>query len=501
MKILFTCLALMSVVGSFCLTQVRMQPLSSAMIKSNPENVVFTSNESHAIIVGAFDIRPGVLTRTISVTNLLDLTSNLVEFKTTTSDDADLFGHHITESSFVFFENIYDAKQQTSSVVLHELDLRTFELKQHDIYKDKKAFIKPQFRFVNNANSPTSALYSLAHNRNRVLAEVYFLTDNFKIQRTETAEFKASLDASYDWKLEMNSVGELLMIHKQLPEGKGSTIFYHFMNKSKTDGAEESLGVLFSHESTQIEDVKIHLNDESLVEFTALSIENRGQVARKNVLFITFNPAKGAPISETSFELKIGNNPRLHTFLPLNEKFSIVITKSDQIGSAQAAAARTVSDLSANNRSDRHAKQVLTIFYIHNQKGVLHQNMINLDFDYTKLGDKIYSEQAFDYSFWSDGRVLFALHNTMNPHDAQSETSNIITRGSEENQSKSVLMPSLSYFIIDSGLSKESESIPGVRMNQNQLLPSTFQIHSTKMAVVLAQTEQQVFVPVKISFQ
>lgn len=501
MKILSATLFLVGFLWLPSFAQSKMVHHTEAMIQSKPEDVTFLSNPMYAFLLGANEEKPGVWRRTISITNLRNQEIKQIDFKTLGKGKTELFGHHITRTSLVFFEHFYDKKEQQYTLAAHQLDLRAFEIKTIRVLQEKTDVFNRQVKFAKNSRGEQYALYSLIDNGDHTLATTHFLDGEYKIRQTQTSKFKRKLAKSFDWQLLMNNAGHLIMIHKLDEEQKGSVYVYHLIDNRSSDKRSDDLRILYDdNEKHQIHDVKFYFNDESVLEIMALASVRKEEQTHKQVIFQNFHPAKGVVMFDYSVDLFTTMDLKLHSFLPINEEFSIIVTQSEK--PTRNIAQRNQSIRDEQNRSSRTERQpkeeILTVYYIHNQKGILWREHINLLSIEANPLLKSFDPQMFDYSFWSDSQSFYAFFNTFKSVEAQQEGDNKIQRRSDSNAPQSGLTPSILVFDLNSGNSKERRIPMMEEMSKYHALPSTLNINTPRYFVALAQVGANSFLPVQV---
>jgi hypothetical protein len=441
------------------------------------------------------ELQPGQVQHELCVVDLKKKDAIQVVFEGENKLTPKLFGFHLEQAAFSFFEENYSDIQKVHSLTLHTYLIGKKSWSSKRIFKERSDDTKRQYKFVRTMEDKVPILYLLQEDKQaNAQASVLIFDADFNLTSRRDYKFNESINLNFDWTLISNNSGEILAVQQVLDSKEGNYLACHYVNVLQESDGENMLKPIYKARNTHIQEYKVTIKDDGIVEFIGLMDQVIGRIGGSTEILVRrFHPLKETDVFNQQFVLKKNNGYLMHSFLPLSEEYSALIVQ-EVISSANA---KPNENARSSAEIPPHLKGAITVMYLHNQKGVVWQEQLTDGSDHSNLMFTRLYPNTFEPYFWSDGSNLYALYNTSlkTSNDGQIAQSGIKTNNSSSQQSDA-LVSKLKQFDLSNG---HSRLIDLQERNHKMLLfPLSTKLTTLDYLMSLVQVETNKYYPVQI---
>lgn len=466
--------------------------LFDAAIQSEPENLSIFANDNHVVLVGSYDIKPGFPQYTLSSSRLDKQFGKSHKIRTISSTKPNLFGFGFDRNGFSFLEEIYDENEKHCSIYLHTFNPDNHTFGHKVIHKSKSDLKLATWNSVKSPQNGLTVYYSFEQKNAFVYVNYLVFDSEWNVKNEQKVLVKDKLDLSFSSKSQLSEEGDLVIFNMVKNEKEGDVLAYFYQNVFEKEHSSGYQTILKIGKAT-IKDFKIHMNEESVLEFMALTDDKSQKTSVNTLIFKDIHLKKGVVMRDNSMGLLEKGDLKLNAYLPLDENYAFVVVNTEMNASVES-----VSKI--KNESQTAPKSKLVVYYLHNLKGVIWQKeILSSGFNSKMFPIKTLNKHFFNHCFWSDGYLLYSLYNEPNEKINQVNTSIAVPQINKPADSQYNI--SISKFDKETGTNKSQVVDMSFKEAKSFFLPGLNKITNPKFLVSVIQTDNNQFYPIQLYFQ
>ncbi len=481
--------------------QFKLNHLDGARIQTNLTDLKQFASEKHVVLFGKNETKPTAPQYVISISEIHTGKGGMHNFEPANKVNPSLFGMHISHYGFEIFEEVYAEKEKRYSIIRH-----TFFF-DGQRFTNKKLFdatydLKPKIpHFAKDPEGNFAAIYLFrVDSKGAQHATILDLSAEYLLKRSKDYTIKEKLNPDFKIQFQMSPSSEFIAVHEVIDAKNGNYLAVQYEATSEESTNETTLYPLFNEKNHKLLDFKIYLNDDSTIEFMAVTEKKVDRGIENNIHLKKFNPLKEKAVYNNFFPIKATGTLKLHSYLPINEHYSAIVLDI-QNGKSTAPTTTptpnvTTMSLSKNDAQTNSGQQEngLNLFYVQHEKGVIWQKAFPSDAKEIQPELTRLCPAALDSYFWSDGRYIYTLY-----YKGVSVTQPLPPNQIAVNPpTTKVLKPHVRMIPLNGESIKEVEISGDERSKSIYLMPSYTKIPSLDYLVSVVQMTPTLYYPVQI---
>ena len=454
-----------------------------ATFEAQSESIKTYLNENYVVVFNSKEDKSGVKQHSVSWSHSNTDRGATIPVAPMQKGNTKFFGFHLTGESFHFFEAHVDSTK-AQVLTLHSLNLVRQKTVKREIYKDKSLSNSTSYRYIQNSNSEYSILYFLKDASN---VSVHVLDNDYNITSTSNYRFKTGINKDFNFSVSINNAGDVYAVH-QMKSEKETFLVSHYCNVFEPRETDLELRPIYKEKSLKVTDYRASIDDNSMVRFLALGSITLEKTTTPRIVSVDYHPNKEKVRKELDLTIKSLGNLTLSHYLPINEDHCILAVESSSNN-------QTSSPSDKKNNVGPKSSEVVTLYFINHQKGIIWQQ----DILPAQKGSDPFAARLFPGTFtqyfWSDGSNLFALYYSATHPQKDKARDNSSVKGE---LASSRLTLNLQKFDLSSGSNTTSTIQLDDRAAKNHIIPELTNITTMEYFVSILQLEGNKYCPIQV---